>query len=215
MKIIECVQGTDEWKAHRAMKVTSSNITDVLSRDKTGKGEGTTRRNYKARIVCEILTGKSMEGGYQSQAMTDGIEKEPAARIAYEALKGEFVTQVGIVVHEREDRYSCSPDGLIGEGGVYQGQIQIKCPIPAIHIGYLMAGVVPTEYQPQMQSEMACTGLPWSDFVSYCPDLPPPLQLFVVRLPRDEKRIKEIDAEVKVFLEEVDDLVERLRQKAA
>jgi hypothetical protein len=53
------------------------------------------------------------------------------------------------------------------------------------------------------------------DFVSFDPRLPEHLRLFIVRFPRDEKRIVEITAEVIVFLNEVDEIIERLNRKAA
>lgn len=211
MRIIDCVQGTPEWSAARCGKVTASNISDVLSRDRSGKGEGAMRRNYKARLVCEILTGVSQESSFTNKALADGIENEPFARSAYEVAKDVMIDTVGFVVHPVMERFGASPDGLIGSDGV----VEIKCGYPATHINWLLAGVVPTEHQPQMLAEMACTGLPWVDFVSYCAALPPNLQLFTVRFPRDDKRIREMEAEVKVFLDEVDELVERLRKVAA
>lgn len=211
MNIIDVEQGSPEWKLARAMCVTASNIADVLSRDRSGNGEGAMRRNYKARLVCETLTGQPQEDGFQSKAMTEGIENEPFARAAYEVHRDVMVDRVGLVVHPRIPRFRGSPDGLIAP----DGSMQIKCPYPATHIAWLEAGVVPVEHQPQMLAELAVTELAWADFVSYCPALPQNLQLFVVRFMRDEKRIAEIEAEVKVFLDEVDAKVEALRKRAA
>jgi len=212
MKIIECEQGTPEWTAARCGKVTASNIADVLSRDRSGKGEGAMRRNYKARLVCEILTGISQEGTYSNKAMADGIENEPFARSAYEVKHEVMVDRVGFIVHPTIDRFGASPDGLVDP--TRKGVLEVKCPFAATHIAWLLAGVAPTEHQPQMLAEMACTELPWVDFVSYCPALPPNLQLFTVRFNRDEKRIKDMEAEVRVFLGEVDELVANLRERA-
>lgn len=216
MKVYYCEQRSPEWFALKAGKVGASEISDVLSRDKSGKGEGSMRRNLKAKVVCEILTGLPQGNSFQSKGMEGGIENEPFARSAYEVTKEVTVDQVGFVVHDRIDRFGASPDGLVlGPDEKPAGVLEIKCPYAATHIAWLLAGVAPTEHQPQMLAEMACTGLPWADFVSYCPQLPPNLQLFVVRFPRDEARIKEQEAQVKVFLEEADELVERLRLKAA
>lgn len=211
MKILDFPQGTEEWKQARAGRVTASRIDAVLSRSRDRKSEGATRRNYKAQVISEILTGRPQENGYTNKAMEDGLEFEPLARSAYELAKGEFVDLVGLVLHPSIERAAASPDGLVGKDGL----VQFKCPFPATHIGYLLAGEVPPEYQPQMLWEMACTERAWCDFVSYCPAFPPHLQLFVVRFPRDEKRIVEITAEVNVFLNEVDEIIERLNRKAA
>jgi hypothetical protein len=170
------------------------------------------RRNYKAQVALEILTGRAQEDiGFKSKAMEAGIEREPFACAAYEALRKTFVDQVGLVLHPTLPRAAASPDRLVGTDGL----IQVKCPYPATHFDYIFSGEVPTEYQPQMLWEMACTERAWCDFVSYNPDFPPAHQLFVVRFPRDDQRILEITAEVNVFLREVDAIIERLNRKAA
>ena len=211
MKILDFPQGSAEWAQARAGRVTASRIDAVLSRARDRKSEGATRRNYKAQVISEILTGRPQENGYTNKAIEDGIENEPLGRAAYELRQGFFVDQVGFVVHPTIERAGASPDGLAGSDGL----VQIKCPYAATHIGYMLAGEVPAEYQPQMLWEMACTGRAWCDFVSYYRELPPHLQLFVVRFPRDDKRITEITAEVNVFLNEVDEIIERLNRKAA
>lgn len=71
------------------------------------------------------------------------------------------------------------------------------------HISYLMGNEVPTDYQPQMLWQMACTGAQWRDFVSFDPRLPEKYQLFVKRFFRDEARIAAIEAEVRQFLLDV------------
>lgn len=211
MKVLDFPQGSTEWAVARAKRVTASRIDAVLSRSRDRKSEGATRRNYKAQIISEILTGRPQENGYTNKAIEDGVELEPLARAAYEVRHNLFVDQVGFVVHPAIERSGASPDGLVGNDGL----VQFKCPFPATHIGYLLGGVVPTEYEPQMLWEMACTERAWCDFVSYCPAFPPSLQLFSVRFQRDDKRIQEITAEVNVFLREVDEIIEQLQRKAA
>jgi hypothetical protein len=57
---------------------------------------------------------------------------------------------------------------------------------------------------------MACTGRRWVDFVSFDPRLPERLQLFVVRFEPSEKDIKSLETDVVNFLNEVDNLMEKL-----
>lgn len=206
MKIIDCVQGSEEWKQARCAKITASNIADVLSRSRDRKSEGSVRRNFKARVISEILTGRPQENGFTNKAMEDGRDLEPIARGAYEVAKGLLVEQVGFIVHPSIERAGASPDGLVDQRGI----VQFKCAYPATHIGYILAGEVPSEYQPQMLWEMACAEREFCDFVSYCPSFPPHLQLYMVRFPRDEQRIVEITAEVNVFLREVDEIIKKL-----
>jgi hypothetical protein len=60
---------------------------------------------------------------------------------------------------------------------------------------------------------MACTGRKWCDFVSFDPRLPENLQLFVVRLDRDDGYIKDMEVEVQKFLQEVDELFTKLKER--
>jgi len=205
MKILDFPQGSVEWLQSRAGKVTASRIADVMAKIKTG--EAAARRDYKAQIVAEILTGRPQEDGYTNAAMQWGTDTEPLARQAYEAQTGVIVEQVGLVLHPTIDRSAASPDGLAEDG-----LVEIKCPKTATHLQYLLAkDIAPSMYQPQMLWQMACTGAAWCDFVSFDPRLPEDLQLHIVRFNRDEKRIAEIEAEVVVFLREVEETIKQLR----
>lgn len=209
MKIIDFPQGSADWLQSRAGKVTASCIVNVLAKIKTG--EAAARRDYKAQICAEILTGQPQGDTYINADMAYGTEQEPFARAAYEAQEGVLVEQVGLVVHPRIERAAASPDGLVGDSGL----VEIKCPKVATHLTYLLDGVVPSKYQPQMLWQMACCEREFCDFVSFRPDLPPELQLFKVRFPRDDARIQAMEAEVVVFLSEVDELVAKLNQRMA
>lgn len=202
--IVECEQKTPEWFALRVGRVTGSRICDVLAKLKSN-GEAATRRNYKAEIIAETLTGQFVEG-FVSKEMQWGTDTEPFARAAYELECDATVDAVGFAIHQSIDRFGASPDGLIGEDGL----VELKCPNTATHIDYILAGTVPADYQLQMLAEMACTGRKWCDFVSFDPRLPKHLQLFVRRFQRDEKRIGEMLIEVARFLAEVDDVINRL-----
>jgi putative phage-type endonuclease len=205
MKIIQCEQGTPEWKAARAGKVTASRVADVMAKGK-GSAESASRRDLRAQIVAEILTGTPQDSTFMNDAMRWGVEQEPIARASYEVSKGVIVDQVGMVMHPTIDRAAASPDGMIGDHGL----CEIKCPNTATHLDYLVAGEVPSKYKPQMLWQMACTGAIWCDFVSYDPRLPDHLQLFVKRFHRDDERIAEMEAEVMTFLSEVDALIAKL-----
>lgn len=207
MRVIECEQGTAEWKQARAGMVTASRICDVLAKIKSG--EAAARRDYKAQLVVETLIGAPVEDTYTNAAMQWGTEQEPFARASYELLTGAMVDQVGFVLHPTIERAGASPDGMVGEDGL----LEIKCPKTATHLNYVLVGEVPLEYQNQMQWQMACTGREWCDFVSYDPRLPEHLQLFVRRLERNQGFINVIELEVKQFLSEVDALLERLPQR--
>lgn len=203
MNLVECVQGTEEWKAARAGNVTASRVADVMSKIKTGEAAG--RRNYRIQIVAELLTGLPQDGGFVSQDMKNGTEQEPFARAAYEVSRDVMVEQIGFVLHPSIERFGASPDGILADG-----MLEIKCPKATTHIEYLLGGVAPSEYHLQMLAGMDCCERSWCDFVSYCPLLPENLQMFVVRFQRDDKRIAEMRDAIIQFNKEVDQTVANL-----
>lgn len=198
-------QGSPEWHAMRCGKVTASRIADMLAKTKTGWGAS--RTNYKAQLVAERLTGVVAEG-YTNAAMDWGKEKEAEARAAYGFYTSEPVELIDFVTHPVVLMSGASPDALVG----HRGLVEIKCPNTATHIETLLGGSVPGKYQFQMQWQMACTGRPWCDFISFDPRMPEGLQLFVKRIARDAKTIGELETEVAGFLQEVDAMVTRLMQ---
>ncbi len=207
MPIIEDLeQRSPEWLQMRLAMCTASRVGDVLAKPVRKDGELQCRKDYKSEIVCEALTGRLVEH-FVSVPMQWGIDNEPLARAAYEIELETEVEQVGFAIHDVISRFGASPDGLVGKDGM----VQFKCPNTATHLEYIIAGVVPAEYQPQMLAEMACTGRKWSDFASFDPRLPKKLQLFVRRFERDDARIAEMEAEVVRFLAEVDELIERVK----
>lgn len=192
----EIIQGTDEWKQQRLGKVTASRVADVIA--KTKSGYSASRANYMAQLIAERLTGVVAES-YTNAAMQHGTETEPEARCAYEFYQGTPVEQIAFVPHHKIDQAGCSPDGLVGQDGL----VEIKCPNTATHLETLLGQAIPGKYEAQMQFQMACTGRKWCDFVSYDPRMPEHMRLFVKRLPRDDKKIAEIESEIASFLLEV------------
>jgi putative phage-type endonuclease len=192
-------QGTEEWRLARLGKVTASRVSDARAKKGTA-----TRANYISDIIAERLTGTVAET-FTNSFMEWGTLNEPLARAAYQIRTERWVEQVAIVDHPTIHNFAASPDGLVGDG-----LIEIKCPKTSTHISYLTAGEVPTTYKNQMMAQMACTGRRWVDFVSFDPRLPERLQLFVVRFEPSEKDIKNLETDVVNFLNEVDNLMERL-----
>jgi hypothetical protein len=204
--VIDCEQGSPVWLAARRGLVTASRCADVLAMLKKG-GEKAERRNYRADLIVEILTGMTTEH-YITREMEWGVAQEPFARAAYELECDVMVETTGFVLHPDVARFGASPDGLVGE----EGMIQIKCPNTATHLGWMLEGSVPLEHAPQMLAEMACTGRQWSDFVSFDPRLPKHLQLFVRRFERDDTLVAQLEAEVIRFNGEIEDLLAKLPQ---
>ena len=206
-------QRTEEWFQQRLGKVTASRISDVIAKTKTGVS--TSRQNYLVQLVSERLTGKKGDS-FVNQAMLDGIERESAARELYERTKGVSVTEVGFFDHPVIKNSGASPDGAVNaeEEGKYAGLIEIKCPIETTHSNTLMSKSVPSKYLPQIQWQMASVSpnVKWVDFISFNPNFPDTMQLFVARVERDNAYIAELEAEVIKFLDEVEQTIIKLKE---
>lgn len=203
MTAAEIIQGTDAWKLHRLGKVTASRMGDLLAKTKTGYGAS--RYNLMAQLIAERLTGAVVEG-YTNAAMQFGIDNEDEARNAYEFFREVSVEKVGFIQHPTITDSGASPDGLVGHAGL----VEIKVPNTATHIETLLTGAIDKKYLDQMMWQMACTSREWCDFVSYDPRMPPNLRLFVKRVDSDEGRIAEMDKEVRIFLCEMQEKLDKL-----
>lgn len=206
------LQQTDDWFAQRLGKVTASKVKDVMAKGRGG-APSATRQNYMMQLLCERLTGKREEG-YTNAAMQRGNDLEPIARAAYEMYEDCEVVEVGLILHPSIDGFGASPDGVILLDNGRRG-LEIKCPNTAQHIAVVQSGKHDTQYEWQMLAQMACADLESVDFVSFDDRLPEELQYVCFRYHRDEARIREMESEVKAFLEELAELEADMRGRMA
>lgn len=197
-------QRSAAWLAARCGMVTASRCCDVTATLKKG-GESAARRNYRADVIAEMLTGQPTQH-FVSREMQWGIDQEQYAIAAYEIARDTMVDRIGFITHPTLMRFGASPDGLVGSDGL----VQIKCPNTSTHLDWMLAKTIPLEHGAQMIAELACTGRQWNDFVSYDPRMPAHLQLFVVRLERDETLIALLESEVERFNDDVDSVIAQL-----
>jgi len=202
--VIDVPQRSNEWFAARCGRLTGSMASDMLATIKSG--EAAARRDLRMRLVVERITGIPQEDTYINAAMQRGIDCEPLARAAYEALTGELVTTTGFLAHTSM-MSGCSLDGHLGD---FEVLTSFKCPKSSTHLRYLRGGKFPSEHRPQMLHEMALTGAQAYDFLSFDDRFPEALQVFYVRVPRDETDVAEYAREARAFLAEVDQEVAAL-----
>jgi predicted phage-related endonuclease len=198
-------QGTPEWKQDRAGKATGSPAGCILAKIKSG--EAAERRNYRVQLVTERLTQAPQDDSFVSKDMQWGTEQEPYGRMAFEAATGEIVREAGFA-YLPNLAAGCSVDGFIGTDGI----LEIKCPKSATHIKYLLAAKLPPEYEAQVTHNLFITGATFCEFVSFDPRLPDNLQLFRVRVMREELDMEGYESELRKFLAEVDALEAKLRK---
>ena len=215
MRIINCEQRSAEWYHAITGSLGASQVHDSMSRLKSGPKKG--ERSFESktvmgRLAVERLTG-TLQDSYVSKPMQDGIDREPAARAAYSFYADTDVEQVGLVLHPSIDWTHASPDGLAGDDGL----VEIKCPTGPTHLDVLLSKTVPEKYVTQIMWQLACTGRAWCDFVSYDPNFPEDLCLWIKRVERDDERIAKLEDMVREFLAELDEklaAIQALREAA-
>jgi len=210
VQILDVIQRSPEWLEARKGMLTSCRIAAACSFNKNGKESGK-RAKMKLELLQELITGRAVEH-YVSPAMEFGIEFEAQARAEYELRQKVSVDLIGFLLHPTLDRCGASPDGLI-DG---EGLLEIKVPNTITHLEYLRDGVVPSEYIPQITWQLACAGpeAKYCDFTSFDPRLPEDLQMLIVRVDRDEKKIAEQEKQAIIFLEEVVAEFEQIKRNA-
>jgi predicted phage-related endonuclease len=197
---VKVEQGTDEWLQLRLGIATASEFKNIMATIKSG--ESAQRRNYRAQLVAERLSGRQAER-FKSNAMQWGNDMEDLAMTTVMLQTGLVIEKCGIFVHNT-DPIGDSPDGLIGEDACWEN----KCYELANHIATLKSGTMPNEHYAQVQGHMWMTGRSRCLFSSFAPELPETAQLFLQWIPRDDAYIAKLEAEVLKFLAEVEAEVE-------
>lgn len=204
--LVDVEQQTPVWVKSRVGSVTGSRVPDIMIGTKK---QVVSRENYLDEIVFERRTCTAYEHE-QRKAMAWGLEIQTSAGAAYELDQRVFLQPGGYWRHDTIEWFGASPDYLVGDDGL----IEIKCPFnPSHHKKYLDGAEVPEKYQWQMDAQMCVTGRQWCDFVSFDPRWPSNNQLFVKRFDRNQSRIQAVECEVRQFLKEVEEEVERLKSR--
>ena len=116
MKILaDLEQGSDQWKAARAGKVTASRAKDARDKLKSGAPSGK-QTSYAAQVAVERIAGRPIDKAVQSWQMREGQEQEPLARNAYDVETGnvvkndhdETIKMMGVVRDITEEKASAS-----------------------------------------------------------------------------------------------------------
>lgn len=194
------VQGTDAWKQLRVGMLTGSAIKDIIKGQRGGYLEA--REKALHSTVWERLTQTPETGFFGGKYIKDGIEREPFARMSYEARFGGVVEETAFVQHDWM-QVGVSLDGWIPSR---KRTIEIKCPKDTTHLAYLLKNQEPEEYKAQIQAGLWITGFEVCDFISYHPagdKLGQGLSLHVLEIPRDEAYISMLEKEAFAFLAEV------------
>lgn len=171
MNIIrDLVQGSEEWKRVRKGKPTASRFSDIIT---AAKGElSKSSKGYMRELIGECFA-PDFEYFSGNAATERGTTLEPEARRLFADMYAMTVEEVGFVIAD-DGICGCSPDGLILDAaGEPCAGLEIKCPSPKVHIGWVLDGGLPDDYKQQVHGSMAVTGLTEWHFFSYFPGLQP------------------------------------------
>lgn len=197
MIIHDVEQRTAEWYELRKGVITASNAHRLLTPAK--------RKTYQMELLAEILSGQITEH-YVNEAMQWGIDNEEKA-IAEFAKKNpdSKYWKYGFCTNENIPNVGCSPDLVFQKTNAQHKQlVEIKCLSTKNHLDGNLFGI-DADYVAQIQFQMLVTDFEFALYLGYDPRLPEKLQLYTVKVDRDEKmieRLKEGIAEVNGFIDE-------------
>ena len=201
MKIVPCEQGTPQWLEARRGIPTASEFAKIITPVKMELSKQA--RPYAIRLVTETLLNRSLETLEGLEWIEHGKAHEADAAKFYEFERDETTVPIGFVTTD-DGRIGASPDRLVGEDGL----LEIKCPAPATHLGYIIDGFN-LDYRCQVQGQLLVTGRAWCDWMSYSYEMPPVL----IRIDRDEEFIGRLQAALDQFCDMRDELLATARSR--
>ena len=177
---------------------TSSNFHKII----TPQGKPSKQwREYACVLIAERILQQRIEF-YNSPAMERGLIVEAEAADWYEFDQDVTTRRVGFIT---DDEYTmgCSPDRLVGE----QGLLEIKAPLPQTQVEYWISGELSERFRPQLQGQLYISQRSWVDILCWHDVLPK----LVIRVEPDEKYIKALDREIRVFNYFIEGVMEKIR----
>lgn len=204
----EFKQDSPEWYAARLGIPTASNFDKIIT---PAKGDlSKSARAYCYYLAAETIMQMPLESLSHLEWIARGKEMEPMAVRQYEFTEDVQTREVGFITTD-DGLIGCSPDRLIdektGSGLWLRGALEVKCPAPQTHLGYLLDGPGDA-YRPQLQGEIFVGELDYVDFYSFHPSMPPVLR----RTYRDDVYVSKMEAALRQFNEMKFEVLELCRK---
>lgn len=211
MILHDCKQGEPAWFQARAGVVTASELSRIVTdlgniRMKDGEWSDGART-----YICEKISERWLGGPLQSfagGAAEQGSVLEDEAIPWLETHWRSSIARPGFITTD-DGSFGCSPDGLAVRHSPASVGVEIKCPQPANHVRWLLAGVCPLDHVLQIQGGMYATDADRWWFVSYCRGFPK----LVVGVDRDEKMQDAIHEAVRLCNDAIRDGYAKLVEK--
>lgn len=208
MHIIDCEQGSTEWKRARCGMQTASEFwlmreAERMKRGPTAGDWSGAQLDLMARLACERIAGEPLdEERVLTWQMRRGVRLEPAARREHENQLGELVQRMGFCTTD-DRKFGCSLDGRIQP----RGASEYKCLIGPGMLRKVLVDLDAGKFADQVQGGLWITGLDWCDFCVYAPFLEScGKQLLVKRVYRNDDFIAELEVDLLTFRAAVDEM---------
>lgn len=178
-EVIDLEQRTEDWKNFRLGSIGSSDAAIIM-------GVSKWKSEYQLWLEkCQI----QKPSDYISTAMQRGIDLEDTALASF--IYNSGIEMIPKVVKSLEyDFMGASLDGLSKCGNYI---VELKCPGNEAHV-LALSGKVPDYYYPQLQHQLAVTGLPFAYYFSFDGECG-----VTIEVPRDEEYIKELISKEEKF----------------
>lgn len=165
MKILNVVQGSQQWIDARLGIPTASNFKRIVTQ--TTLKASSSQDKYRAELLGEWFTGQPVTD-FDTGFMERGREMEPDAANWYAFTHDVDAAPVGLCLTD-DGKVGASPDRLVGTDGA----LEVKCPGLVGHLGYMAnPASLTADYWCQVQGQLWVTRRWWCDIMSYHPNLP-------------------------------------------
>jgi hypothetical protein len=189
---------TPQWHNLKIGIASSSNLDKIIT--PTGKFS-TQSEDYADLLISELILQESQQKFAPSYWMERGSMLEADAANMYEYEVGEPLQNGGVFMTD-DQTFCASPDRRVGTNGL----VEIKCPAPWVHVGYLQLTEIEPKYKPQVQGQLHASEREWVDWFSFHPDM----QRARVRTYRDEPYIALIAEGLQKFEETMQSKMHKL-----
>lgn len=199
--VLRVEQGDESWLRLRLGVITASEVSNVISKPRSGKKWSDMKISYFHTLLGEVCTGVAPE--VNAKALAWGKEHEESARMLFEFTTGVNVAQASILFKDDTLRTACSPDGLCSN----DYGLELKCPFTSRDFMKFRLGgfdAIKSAYMAQVQFSMWVTGKDAWFFANYDPRMKREGIHHVV-VERDEKYMAEFDEMVPEFIEKMDE----------
>lgn len=191
-------QGSGGWHRMRLGRITASRL-------KRAMGNESIIDSVVDDLVADKVYGmKNIKQGRVTQAMRDGIVREPLVRQAYARECNMTVVECGFIINREHPLLGYSPDGVV-EGG--KGLLEIKCPTASTMKRYMEDNErAYQDYFWQLNGGMLVADAEFIDLAVWHPEY----SMFVLRISRNRDIDTDIEARVATIQTRLDARMKRL-----